>query len=87
VKRCRDGETGGRGDGASGSEKSETSDLSNSSGAGDGEIHSRAPRRSLTEAEGEALSQRLSEPSRNPTPAMVEALRAHKLLTSERSAR
>ena len=47
----------------------------------------RAPRRVLSEQEGEALSRRLSEPARKPTRAMVEAVRTHKRLLSEPSAR
>jgi hypothetical protein len=47
----------------------------------------RAPRRVLSAAEGEALLRRLAEPARKPTPAMVEAVRVHKRLLSEPSAR
>ena len=47
----------------------------------------RAPRRVLSASEGEALLRRLSEPARKPTPAMVQALRTHKRLLSEPSAR
>ena len=47
----------------------------------------RAPRRVLSVSEGEALSRRLSEPAHKPTPAMVQAVRAHKRLLSEPSAR
>ena len=47
----------------------------------------RAPRRVLSAPEGEALSRRLLEPARKPTPAMVEAVRTHKRLLSEPSAR
>jgi hypothetical protein len=48
---------------------------------------SRAPRRVLSVAEGDALLRRLSEPGRKPTPAMVEAVKAHKGLLSEPNAR
>lgn len=47
----------------------------------------RAARRVLSAEEGEALLQRLSEPARKPTLAMVQAVRAHKRLLSEPSAR
>jgi hypothetical protein len=47
----------------------------------------RAPRRVLSASEGEALSRRLSEPAHKPTPAMTQAVRTHKRLLSERSAR
>jgi len=47
----------------------------------------RATRRVLSEAEGEALSRRLAEPGRKPTQSMVAAVRTHKRLMSERSAR
>jgi len=47
----------------------------------------RAPRRVLNASEGEALARRLAEPARKPTLAMVEAVRTHKRLLSERSAR
>jgi len=47
----------------------------------------RAPRKILNAEEGEALLRRLAEPARKPTPAMLEAVRMHKRLLSERSNR
>jgi hypothetical protein len=50
-------------------------------------VDPRAPRRILSASEGEALSRRLSAPARKPTQAMVDAIRTHKRLLSETSAR
>jgi hypothetical protein len=50
-------------------------------------VDPRAPRRLLSVTEGDALLRRLSEPARKPTRAMVEAVRTHKRLLSEPSAR
>jgi hypothetical protein len=52
-------------------------------------VDPRPGKRILTAEEGEAFERRLAEPGREPTPAMLEAVRIHKRLMSEpkRSAR